>query len=388
MRYGKLIFMLAAATLILGQPASATDAPAYKGLYLSTPFPAVSLPPDEPARLNVTVKNAGLPPERADLKINELPKGWTASFVGQGKPVEAVFVAPNDSVNVQLRVNPPKGEPAGTYHMVISAKGEDGGFTLPLDLTLGDTQPPKLDATADFPDLKGTPSSSYEYKLTINNESDRDALVGLSSNAPAGFEVSFTERYGTQELTSVPIKAGEKKDLKAKVKLPEGIAAGKYKLMIIAKGDGATADLPLGLEVTGQPKLSLSTPDDRLSTQAYAGQDSPLNLVLQNTGSAEARNIKLASSEPNGWTVKFSPEKIDDIPPGGTQSVKATLMPPSKAIAGDYMVTMRANGDGASDSSQFRVTVRTSTLWGIVGVGVIAAALLVLVGAVMKFGRR
>jgi uncharacterized membrane protein len=39
-------------------------------------------------------------------------------------------------------------------------------------------------------------------------------------------------------------------------------------------------------------------------------------------------------------------------------------------------------------SSDFRITVTTSTLWGIVGVGIIAAALLVLVGAVARFGRR
>jgi uncharacterized membrane protein len=34
------------------------------------------------------------------------------------------------------------------------------------------------------------------------------------------------------------------------------------------------------------------------------------------------------------------------------------------------------------------VTVVTSTMWGIVGLGVIAASLLVLLGAVGRFGRR
>jgi uncharacterized membrane protein len=52
------------------------------------------------------------------------------------------------------------------------------------------------------------------------------------------------------------------------------------------------------------------------------------------------------------------------------------------------MVAMTASGDGASASSDFRVTVRTSTMWGIVGVLVIAAALIVLVLAVVRYGRR
>jgi uncharacterized membrane protein len=34
------------------------------------------------------------------------------------------------------------------------------------------------------------------------------------------------------------------------------------------------------------------------------------------------------------------------------------------------------------------VTVATSSMWGIVGIGIIGAALLVLVGAVARFGRR
>jgi hypothetical protein len=36
----------------------------------------------------------------------------------------------------------------------------------------------------------------------------------------------------------------------------------------------------------------------------------------------------------------------------------------------------------------FRTTIVTSTMWGVVGLGVIAASLIVLVGAVGRFGRR
>jgi uncharacterized membrane protein len=52
------------------------------------------------------------------------------------------------------------------------------------------------------------------------------------------------------------------------------------------------------------------------------------------------------------------------------------------------MVKISANGDDVSASSDFRMTVRTSTMWGIVGVLVIAAAMVVLVLAVVRYGRR
>ena len=64
------------------------------------------------------------------------------------------------------------------------------------------------------------------------------------------------------------------------------------------------------------------------------------------------------------------------------------MTPSDKAIAGDYMVNVSASGDGASDNADFRVTVTTSTMWGIAGVGIIGIALLVMVGAVARFGRR
>lgn len=44
--------------------------------------------------------------------------------------------------------------------------------------------------------------------------------------------------------------------------------------------------------------------------------------------------------------------------------------------------------EGASDSAEFRVTVLTSTLWGLVGVALIAIAVVGVGMAVMRFGRR
>ena len=68
--------------------------------------------------------------------------------------------------------------------------------------------------------------------------------------------------------------------------------------------------------------------------------------------------------------------------------MQVEITPSEKAIAGDYMVTVRANGDGASDSAEFRVTVKTSTVWGVAGLGIISASVLVLALAVTRYGRR
>jgi len=68
--------------------------------------------------------------------------------------------------------------------------------------------------------------------------------------------------------------------------------------------------------------------------------------------------------------------------------VQARITPTAKSLAGDYMTTVRATSRGENASTQFRVTVQTSTMWGMAGAGIIGAALLIMVGAVARFGRR
>jgi uncharacterized membrane protein len=143
------------------------------------------------------------------------------------------------------------------------------------------------------------------------------------------------------------------------------------------------------MQITGQSQLKLSGEDGRLSTAAVAGTATPVALVLSNDGSAPAKDISLTASPPSDWKVSFQPDKVPALGPGEKLSVQAQLTPSSKAVAGDYMTTFRASGEGGdAGSADIRVTVSTSTLWGIVGVGIVAIALLIAVGAVARFGRR
>jgi uncharacterized membrane protein len=187
----------------------------------------------------------------------------------------------------------------------------------------------------------------------------------------------FKESYGTQELTSIPIKAGETKDLAVEVKPPQGIAAGQYPVMVHLSSEQANAQSKLVLDITGQPSVALTGEHDRLSGEASAGTEKRFTFVLRNTGSAEARNLSLSASPPSGWKVSFEPKEILLLAPNAEEKLAALVTPSEKALAGDYMLSVRANGDGASESVNYRVTVVTSTMWGIVGLGVIAASLLV-----------
>jgi uncharacterized repeat protein (TIGR01451 family) len=152
-----------------------------------------------------------------------------------------------------------------------------------------------------------------------------------------------------------------------------------------AKTQGETRLL---LDITGQPAISLSTEDGRLSGQAEAGKEQTFNFTLSNTGTAAAKNLTLSATAPSGWKVETDPKTLDALQPNTPAQVALHLTPSDKAIAGDYMVSVNAAGDGVSQNVNYRVTVTTSTLWGIVGLAVIAAAVIVLGFAVTRYGRR
>jgi uncharacterized membrane protein len=111
-------------------------------------------------------------------------------------------------------------------------------------------------------------------------------------------------------------------------------------------------------------------------------------VVVTNIGTAPADNIELSGSTPSGWKITFDPKTVDRLAPNANKEVQALITPTEKAIAGDYVTTIRASTRGETASTTFRVTVTTSTIWGIAGVGIIGVALLVMVGAVARFGRR
>ena len=213
-------------------------------------------------------------------------------------------------------------------------------------------------------------------------------LVSLAADAPRNFDTSFTEAYGTQQLTALPIDAGKSKDVKLKVSPPSTVDAGHYPVKVQVAAEGANAATNVALDITGEPKLTLAGPDGLLSANATAGTEASVPVVVANIGTAPAENINLSANAPSGWKVSFEPKTIDRIAPNQHKQVQALIKPPAKAIAGDYVNTLSASTHGETGTGNFRVTVMTSTMWGVAGVGIIGAALLIMVGAVVRFGRR
>ncbi len=358
-------------------------------LSISTRYPAQVVEANRTVTVSLDIENRGETPFIVYLEMKELPEGWKATFRGGGRIIKAIYVKPDRSLSVDLRLEQPKDVTPGTYQFVVLGRADRWTAELPIELTVEEKLPPQLSFTVELPVLRGTTSTNFRFDGTIKNDGDEDITVNLEAQAPQGFQVAFKPSFGAQEVTSLPVNANSSKSLNIEVSVPRNTPAGRYPITVRAIGGDAEATVELAVEITGQADLNVTAPEGRLSANAYVGQETPLKVIVQNTGSAPARNVEMSATEPANWKVEFDPKRIDEIPPGQQVEVTARIRPADKAVAGDYMVTIRASAEGGvSDSTDFRITVLTSTIWGMIGIGLIAVAVLVVGFAVMRFGRR
>ena len=371
---------------VAAQEGSTTPEPTPWPLTLFTNYPSQVVGIGETVNIPLILRG-GRKPQVVQLETVKAPEGWTVTFRGGGKIVKSAFVDPVEDTDVDLRLEQPKDVQPGDYTFTLRAKGEGEQSELTIQITIQEKTPPSISLTCDLPTLRGSPTQTFRYDVNLKNDGSDELSVNLSAEVNPQFQVKF--RFGGQEITSLPLPAKDTKRLSVEVQPISNVSAGSYPIKLLAEAPNAQAELELVAEVTGQAEISLTAPDGRLSGQAYAGRDSSLKVIVRNNGSAPARNVQLSSSEPSGWRVSFDPQTIEQIPAGEQVEVNATIRPSEKAVAGDYIVNITARpNEGASKSAEFRITVLTSTLWGVVGIVLIAIAVGVVAMAVMRFGRR
>lgn len=338
--------------------------------------------------VDVPLKVRGGTPQTVTLELGSLPQGWTATFRGGSQIVSAVFVDGQNESSVDLRLEPPADVKAGSYNMLVSASGENEKSQLPLSITIKEKLPPRLSLTVNgLPLQQGSPSGTYNFSADLKNEGDEDLVVALSATQPQNLQITV-QNVG-QQVNQIQLPANTTQSLTIQASPLVNLDAGKYPFTVTATAGDVKATLDLTVEVVGTGSLSVTSPDGNLSGQAYAGQENPLQIVLDNTGTAPLRGVALTSSAPTGWSVTFDQTQVAEIPAGQKVNVTARIKPAQNAVAGDYMVTINAQPlDSKQESADFRLTVRTSTIWGIAGIGLIALAVAAVGVAVVRFGRR
>jgi uncharacterized membrane protein len=353
------------------------------GVTLYTPYTKISIPPGEPVDYSIDVINNGDEVQNVDLSVSGIPGTWKSSLKSGGWVISQLSILPHEKKSISLRVEVPYQVNKGNYKFKVTA-GDLG--SLPLVINISEKGTYETEFSTDQPNMEGNSSSTFTFRAKLNNRTAEQQLYALQADVSRGWNVSF--KVIGKQVTSVEMEPNTSKDISIEITAPAQIEAGKYRIPVSASTNGSSANLSLEVVISGTYAMELTTPAGLLSTTITAGDEKKLELVVKNTGSSPLTGVQLSSNIPANWSVQFDPKKIDVILPGKDAPVYATIKADKKAIPGDYVVNMESKTPEVTSKAAFRVAVKTSMLWGWVGVLVIAGAIGGVYYLFRKYGRR
>nr|WP_126429792.1 NEW3 domain-containing protein [Brevibacillus marinus] len=352
-------------------------------LTLFTPYTSIAVTPGESINYNVQVINNSSVVQEAALTVQGLPQNWEYQLTSGGWSLQRIAVLPDEPQSVSLQVDVPLEINKGTYRFQLVAEGK---ASLPLVVQVTEQGTFKTELTTEQPNMEGHSGSNFQFEATLRNRTAEKQLYSLTADAPEGWDVQF--KVDGNSVTSVSVEANTTKDIDITVTPPEGVKQGSYKIPVKAATTSTSASTEFEVVITGTYDVELSTPTGLLSTDVTAGGERNLTLKINNTGSADLRNITLSADTPANWEVTFEPKQITKLEAGKSTEVTATIKADKQAIAGDYVVNMKASSPEATSEAQFRVAVKTSMLWGWLGVLIILGVIGGVYYLFRTYGRR
>jgi len=363
-----------------------------RGIAIYPEYSAVTIPKGESVKMDLTLENKGRKDETIDVKISTIPKGWKATLKGGSYLVSGMFVSNGKSRNLALSLEPDKTVAAGTYDFQFDAKTDDGKFTSTHKLAVtAQERTPGLDdiqITTSYPVLRGQTDARFEFSLEVLNKIEVDRTFNLVAIGPEKWEINFKPSYEAKQISSIRIRGGQSQNIAVEVSPTREAKSGEYPILVRISSGEKKAEVKLMVILTGIYKLDAGTPTGILSLEAVAGKPANFSLFVKNTGSAVNRNITFSSFKPENWEVTFKPEKIEALEPEALKQVEVTVKPATQALVGDYSVGCLVNGEKSDKTVEIRVTVRASTAWGWIGIGIIIFVIAGLSALFIWLGRR
>ncbi|NLZ73661.1 MAG: hypothetical protein GX905_07575 [Bacteroidales bacterium] len=354
-----------------------------QNLILYTPYTKIAVPPGEIIDYSIDVINNYDKVKNASLSVSGIPRGWKSEIKAGGFTISQLSVLPDEKKTFNLQVQVPLKVNKGTYYFSVNA-GELG--SLPLTVTISEQGTFKTEFTTTQPNMEGNSKSTFTFNTNLKNSTADQQLYALAANAPQGWNVVFKVNY--KQATSAQVEANKTENITIDITPPANVKAGTYKIPVSASTGSTSDKIELEVVITGSYEIALTTPSGRISSDITAGSTKRIDLIINNSGSAELKDIQLNSTKPSDWEVTFEPNKIEVLKSGETANATAIIKASKKALPGDYIVKMEARMPEVNSNIDFRITVETSLLYGWLGIVII----LIVIGGIYflfrKYGRR
>jgi len=367
-------------------PRAISVAPEYSGIIAAQ---------GEDVSIDLKIINKGRQDEIIELLIPTVPKGWTAMVKTYSYGVTGVYVESDKSKSLTLKAEPDESVTPGKYTFRIKGQTQDGKLTSSseVNITVKSKQEEKkskdVKITTSYPVLEGPTDATFEFSIEVENKLDKDTIFNLAYEGPKNWDIKFKPAYEEKYFSSLRIKEGQSETMAVEVKPYLLAEPGRYPFTVRVSSPEAKAEVELMVVLTGTYKLEAGTADGLLSLgEAFQGKPANISFYVKNGGSAKQNNIRFLSFKPENWKVEFKPEKIETLAPGELKQVEFIITPADEALVGDYSVTLSIEGEKVTKNLEFRVPVKASTAWGVIGLGIIVLVVVGLVVLFIRLGRR
>ena len=365
-----------------------------RAISISPEYTGVVVTKGKDVSMDLTVTNGGRQDEDIKLTLTTVPTGWKAWIETYRYEVTGVHVASDESKSLTLKAEPDKSVGPGKYAFSIKAQTHDGELTSLGELVIAVKEKEKekkargLSIVTSYPELQGPTDATFEFSLEVENESDKDTILNISSLGPENWDINFKPAYEQKFISSLRLKANQSQTMAVEVKPYPLAEPGKYPITVKVNSEYAKGEAELSVVLTGTHKLEMATLNELLSLSALQGEEANLSLYVKNSGSATQHNVRFLSFKPENWKVDFAPERFEAFAPGALKQVEVIITPAGQTLVGDYSVNLAVEGEKASENMELRVTVRASSAWGWIGVGIIVFVIAGLVSLFIRMGRR
>jgi uncharacterized membrane protein len=363
-----------------------------RGIAVYTEYSGVSVARGETVQMDLTLENKGRRDENIDVRIVSAAKGWKATLKGARYQVTGMVVPDGKARTLALNLEPEKGIGPGKYVFQFEARTADGQLTSNHTLTVNVQErtlsADNIQVIVSYPVLRGQTDSRFEFSLDVTNKGESDRTFNLTATGPEKWEINFKPAYEQKQISSIRVKEGQSQTVAVEVTPAPNAASGEYPVLVRISSGESKAEVKLTVNLTGTYKLDAGTPNGILSLEALAGKPTTFSLFVKNTGSAVNRNITFSSFKPENWETTFKPEKIEALAPGEMKQVEVKVTPGPQSLVGDYSVGVMTNGEKADKTVEMRVTVKASSAWGWIGIGIILLVIAGLSFLFVKMGRR
>jgi len=384
-----LVFLIPA--LSLGQEEKKDTRPE-RAIAVYPEYSGVIVSKGEAVRMDLVMDNGGRKDETIDVTISQVPKGWKAILKGGNYQVTGMFVPNGKSRNLALTLESDKTVGYGTYVFQIDGQTTDKKLTSAHTLTVTVQERTSgaddIQITTSYPVLRGQTDARFEFSLEVLNKSEVDRNFNLFAVGPEKWEINFKPAYEAKQISSLRIKGGQSQTVAVEMNPVRDAVAGEYPIQVRISSGDKKAEVKLTVMLTGIYKLDAGTPTGILSLEAMAGKPANFSVFVKNTGSAVNRNVTFSSFKPENWEVTFKPEKIEALEPNALKQVEVTVKPAQQGLVGDYSVGVLVNGEKSDKTVEMRVTVKASTAWGWIGIGIILFVIVGLMVMFIRLGRR